>query len=68
MNKAFYLLHEKGLTQAQVAKDYSLNRVNLCRMLNGNQKPTAKYLNALKLALEWNDDPDELFEEIEVKL
>ena len=37
-------------------------------MLNGNQKPTAKYLNALKLALEWNDDPDELFEEIEVKL
>ena len=66
MLKAEYLMREQGKTQTDVSNETGIERVTINRVLRGTLPPYPKYHDAFAKALDWQGNPAELFEPIEV--
>lgn len=67
MLRIAYLIHERGMSQTELAQRAGVNRVLLNRILHGKLPPYPKWRDAIAAAIGYDGDPSELFEEIEVK-
>lgn len=67
MTRAKAMMLSQGLTTGKLADKAGLSRANLNMLLNGRGNPRMETAELLSVALGWDGDPIELFDEITLK-
>jgi transcriptional regulator with XRE-family HTH domain len=57
-------LEERHMSQSQLARMADVNQVNLNRIVNGKEPAYPNRGKRIAAALDWQGDPNELFEEV----
>ena len=67
MIRAEYEAREQGKTVTDIAIECGVSTSLVSRTIRGKAKPYPKLRDGIAKALEWDGNPAELFEEIEVR-
>lgn len=61
-----YKMRQLGMNQTDLSRASGVNRVVINRLLHGELRPYPKWRKAIADAVGWTDDPQRLFDPLEV--